>query len=84
MKTQLIKAGLWNNSEKDEPKINISSAWSVLSRLGCPGRFGGRAQDGSYEFVIVNPGTGTLLCSGKGETLESAMCAAALNASQLI
>ena len=83
MRTQLIKVGLWDDREKGEPGRDISSAWSVLSRLGCPGRYGGRTQDGLYEYVIVNPKTGSLMTSGKGVTLAVAMCKAALAARAL-
>jgi hypothetical protein len=83
MKTKLISVGLWGHQEKGEPGKDISSAWSILSRLGCPGRYCGRTQDGLYEYVIVNPETGSLLTSGKGITLAMAMCDAALAASTL-
>lgn len=83
MRTQLINAGLWDDAEKGEPGLDISSAWSVLSRLGCPGRYGGRTQNGLYEYVIVNPKTGSLLTSGRGVTLAAAMCKAALAAKSL-
>jgi hypothetical protein len=83
MKTQLIDVGLWRTGEEGEPGRDISSAWSILSRLGCPGRYGGRTQDGLYEYVIVNPKTGALLTSGRGATLAMAMCKAALSASTL-
>ena len=80
MRTRLIEAGLWHDSERGEPGGDISSAWSVLARLGCAGRYGGRTQDGLYEYVIVNPETGSLLTSGRGSSLPAAMCEAALAA----
>ena len=83
MRARLQQAGLWPN-EDNGPEINISSAWKILSRLGLPARFGGKSQDGSYEYFIIDPHTGDLLAVGKGMTLEKAMCAAALNASCLI
>lgn len=79
MKTRLKEAGLVVNYD-DNPEINISFAWSVLARLGYPARYGGRAQDGSYEFVIINPSTGSFMATGKGPTIEMSMCEAALNA----
>ncbi len=83
MRTQLIKAGLWNKDEAGEPGRDISSAWKILSRVGCPGRYVGRAQNGLFEYVIVNPDTDTLLPSGQGHTLALAICAAALAARKL-
>lgn len=83
MKTRLRQAGLLRSAD-DVPVIDISVAWSTLSRLGYPARYGGKAQDGSYEYVIVDPRSGTLLATGKGETLEMSMCEAALNATALI
>lgn len=80
MKSRLKEAGLLCKEDED-PEISISFAWSILSRLGYPARYGGRAQDGSYEYVIINPQTGEFLATGKGNTLERSMCEAALNAS---
>ena len=82
MKYRLQKAGFI--CEEETPEINISFAWSMLSRLGCPARYGGRALDGSYEYVIINPQTGNFIATGKGATLEMSMCEAALNANALI
>ncbi len=79
MMVRLKKAGLLI-SQSDDPEINISVAWSTLSRLGLPARFGGRAQDGSYEYVVVDPLSGDFVATGRGETLEHSMCEAALNA----
>ena len=83
MKSRLQQAGLLCN-EDDNPEINITLAWSILSRLGHPARYGGRALDGSYEYVIVNSQTGDYLATGKGMTLERSMCEAALNARGII
>ncbi len=83
MRTQLINAGLWSNGEQGEPETDISSAWRILSRIGCPGRYVGKTQNGLYEYVIVNPETGTMLPSGKGLTLATAICKAALAAKKL-
>ena len=80
MKTRLEKVGLITRRD-DNADINISFAWSVLSRLGLPARYGGRSQDGSYEFVIINPSTGDYMATGRGPTIELSMCQAALNAS---
>lgn len=79
MKLRLQQARLLKD-EEIAPEINISLAWSILSRLGYPSRYSGRAQDGSYEYVIISPQTGDFLASGKGMTLETSMCEAALNA----
>lgn len=78
MKTKLIEAGLWNREETGEPGRDISSAWSILSRVGSPGRYVGRTQNGLYEYVIVNADSETLLPSGRGRTLAMAICKAAL------
>lgn len=83
MKSRLKEAGLLCK-EDDDPEINISFAWSILAQLGYPARYGGRAQDGSYEYVIVNPETGDFVATGKGVTLETSMCQAALNASPML
>lgn len=83
MKLQQQQACLLND-EEIVPEINISLAWSILSRLGYPSRYSGRAQDGSYEYVIICPQTGDFLATGKGMTLETSMCEAALNAIAII
>lgn len=82
MKVRLQKAGLWA-SQNDDPEISIKLAWSVLSRLGLPGRYGGKAQDGSFEYVITDPFTGKFIATGRGSTLEWSMCDAALNAQSI-
>ena len=78
MKSRLQKAGLLLTDDAD-PEIDISVAWGTLARLGYPARYGGKAQDGSYEYVIINPQTGGFLATGRGATLEMSMCEAALN-----
>lgn len=83
MKSRLKQAGLLC-SDKDIRDIDISLAWSTLSHLGYPARYGGKAQNGFYEYVIVDPRSGTLLATGQGETLEISMCEAALNATSLL
>lgn len=83
MKYRLKKAGLLC-SDNDIPDIDISLAWSTLAHLGYPARYGGKAQNGFYEYVIVDPRSGTLLATGQGETLELSMCEAALNATSLL
>ena len=83
MKLRLQQACLLNDEETD-PEINISLAWRILSRLGYPSRYSGRSQDGSYEYVIISPQTGDFVATGKGLTLETSMCEAALNARAII
>jgi hypothetical protein len=80
MEKQLIKENLWNPTEGPSPAESIISAWRVLARLGAPGRFVGRAQGGQYEYLIVASRNGRMLASGRGETIPSAICAAALAA----
>jgi len=83
MKRRLQKAGLFCG-ETTDPEISISLARSILSRIGLPARYAGKAQDGSHEYLIINPRTGAFLTSGKGDTLEYAMCSAAINACNVI
>ena len=78
MKSRLQKAGLLFTNDADS-EIDISVAWDTLARLGYPARYSGKAQDGSYEYAIIDPQTGSLLATGKGTTLEMSMCEAALN-----
>lgn len=80
MKIKLIQHGLWEQEEQGDPGSSVSKAWSVLSRLGYPGRYAGKTQDGYYEFAIADTETGALMISGKGDTLPMAMCEAALAA----
>jgi len=78
MKSRLQKAGLLFTDDVD-PEIDITVAWGALSQLGYPARYSGKTQNGSYEYVIIDPQTGSLLGTGKGATLERSMCEAALN-----
>lgn len=83
MRERLIRAGLWGMGEKMGSGPDILSAWSRMSRLGHPGRYAGRTQDGLHEYLIVNPRTGSMLASGKGNTVEAAMCEASIAARTL-
>ena len=83
MKEKLIKAGLLRTGETFDAEPDITSAWCIMSRLGYPSRYGGKTQDGCYEYLTTDPISGVLLASGKGKTLERAMCEAALHASNL-
>lgn len=80
MEKRLIEENLWSPAEGPSPARSIIGAWSVLARLGAPGRFLGRTQDGQYEYLIVDAASGLMLASGKGETMPAAICAAALAA----
>ncbi len=82
MRNRLIELGLWDQQEGLQPENDISAAWRIVSRLGYPGRYGGRALDGRYEYLIVNPRTGSL-ASGKGGSVTAAMCEAAIAARSL-
>mgnify|MGYP001418030644 CR=1 FL=1 len=82
MINRLQQAGLWSKPGHDE--IDIVTAWSILSRLGLPSRYGGRTPDGAHQFVIVDPVTGALLTFGTGLTLEISICDATLKAHQLM
>lgn len=83
MKERLIQTGLWKTGERIEPEPDISSAWRIMSRLGYPGRYGGRTQDGLHEYLIVNPRTGSLMTTGKGISVAAAMCEASIAARTL-
>jgi|GEM_PF-1991794 hypothetical protein len=78
MEKQLIEENLWSPAEGPSPAQSIVGAWRVLARLGAPGRFVGRTQDGQYEYLIVDAESGLMLASGKGESVSAAICAAAL------
>lgn len=80
MKERLIAAHLWNQESAGDPGHSITAAWLVLARLGAAYRYGGRTQDGRFEYLIVNPENGGLVASGKGASIPEAMCEAALAA----
>lgn len=80
MEKRLIEEHLWSPAEGPSPARSIVGAWRVLARLGAPGRFVGRTQDGQYEYLIVDAESGLMLASGKGESVPAAICAAALAA----
>ena len=63
---------------------DITMAWHELSRLGLPYRYGGRAMDGRFEFLIVHPRTGATITSGRGGTIIQAMAEAALAGKRMI
>ena len=63
---------------------DITMAWHELSRLGLPYRYGGRAMDGRFEFLIVHPRTGATITSGRGRTIIQAMAEAALAGKRMI
>ncbi|WP_027716549.1 hypothetical protein [Desulfuromonas sp. TF] len=71
--------GIEGHSEED-----ITMAWHELSRLGLPYRYGGRAMDGRFEFLIVHPLTGATITSGRGRTVIQAMAEAALAGKRMI
>jgi len=80
MRQRLIDANLWDQNNSNDPVHSIIGAWTVLARLGAPCRFGGRSQDGQFEYLVVDPQTGTPVASGRGASLPEAMCQAALTA----
>jgi hypothetical protein len=54
----------------------IIDAWQQLAQTGAASRYGGRAPDGRHEILLLQPQTGQLLASGRGETVALAICAA--------
>ena len=80
MKERLMEVGLCREGEEIIPNGQISLAWKILARLGYPGRYSGRSQDGLHEFLIMNPVTGSLLATGKGNSVEDAICEASIAA----
>ena len=80
MKFRLKQAGLLRNPKEEKLDINITFAWTVLSRLRCPACYVGRTQDGSYEYLASQPVTGEYLATGRGPSIELSMCEAALAA----
>jgi len=80
MEDRLIAEKLWTPAEGPSPTQSITSAWTLLARLGVPGRFVGRAPDGRYEYLIADADGRELLAAGRGETLPAAICAAVLAA----
>ncbi|PLX81209.1 MAG: hypothetical protein C0616_05395 [Desulfuromonas sp.] len=80
MEKRLMEVGLCQKGEEILPNGQISFAWKILARLGYPGRYSGRTQDGLHEFLIVDPATGNLLATGKGNSVEDAICEASIAA----
>ena len=54
MEKRLIEENLWTPEQGPSPARSIIGAWALLARLGAPGRFVGKAQDGQYEYLIRN------------------------------
>ena len=80
MRQQLIDADLWDRDNGGDPVQSITGAWTVLARLGAPWRFGGRTLEGQYEYLVVDPQSGTPVARGRGTSQQEAMCQAALAA----
>lgn len=72
-----MNRGLGQRATEGEAEPSISAAWRYLARLGLPYRYGGKAPDGLYEFLIIDPASGAMITSGKGATVARAMVAAA-------
>lgn len=80
MREKLIEAELWDATDQRNPTQDVICAWSVLSRLGAPYRYGGRTPDGRLEYLVLNLAGGEVVASGCGATPAEAMCRAALAA----
>jgi hypothetical protein len=80
MRQQLIDANLWDRNNGSDPLQSITGGWTVLARLGAPGRFGGKTGDGQFEYLVVDPRSGSPVACGRGTSLQEAMCQAALAA----
>lgn len=80
MREKLIEMELWDAKDQRNPTQDVICAWSVLSRLGAPYRFGGRTPDGRLEYLVLNLAGGEVVASGRGTTPAEAMCRAALAA----
>lgn len=78
MQQKLIEAQLWSIGDGCLNDQDCQDAWQVLSRLGAPYRFAGKASDGRFEFLILHPETGDVVATGYGDTEPQAMCEAAL------
>jgi hypothetical protein len=76
--------GVGKLSKENPSEEDITMAWHELSRLGLPYRYGGRALDGRFEFLIVHPRTGATITSGRGRTVIQAMSEAASAGSRMI
>ncbi|PLX96742.1 MAG: hypothetical protein C0622_14170 [Desulfuromonas sp.] len=80
MEQKLIDAQLWTAEDGHLNNLSCSDAWRVLARLGAPYRYAGKAQDGRSEYLVLDPKTGNVIATGRGESTSEAMCEAALAA----
>lgn len=84
MEQRLIDAQLWAKADGHINELGFNDAWQVLSRLGAPYRFVGKAFDGRFEYLVFHPKTGDVVASGRGESTPQAMCEAALAARKVL
>ena len=84
MEKRLIDARLWSPGDGSLSNADCSDAWQVLSRLGAPYRFSGKSFDGLYEYLVLDPKTGAVIATGRGESTPQAMCEAALAAQKVL
>jgi len=80
MREQLVRAGLWDASNPNNPALSVTAAWQLLARAGVAWRYRGQTSGGDYEYLVYDPETGTQLATGKGKTAARAICSAALAA----
>lgn len=83
MREQLVKAGLWEASNPNNPALSVTAAWQLLSRSGAAWRYRGQTAGGDYEYLIYEPDSGSTLATGRGKTAAIAICSAALAASRI-
>lgn len=83
MEKRLIDAQLWSHQDGHLSEHSYSAAWRVLSRVGAPYRFSGKSCDGQFEYLVLDPKSGAVVATGRGDSSSKAMCEAAIAARRL-
>ena len=84
MEQRLINVRLWSRDDGQLNQLDCSDAWQVLSRLGAPYRFAGHSRDGLLEYLVLDPKTGEVIATGRGESTPLAMFEAAIAACEVL